>query len=207
VSEDIIEKIDAALLMERNSKRFDPFGGDVWDEDRVDRWGDGMRVRPAGTGIEEESEEAEAVVEAPGSAPICRGCRRPSLQRPVERDRLCCFCLAAPRCANERTNALNGRLMVCIRPSGHQPPCEEGHPDGSQWYPSGVEQDGYWVATGPTWVDETHVFDRHVFERMWLNHRIQGVAAPPVDESLEPAVPQRKPDKWWSRLFPGRSTR
>jgi hypothetical protein len=61
VSEDIIEKIDAALLAEKNSKRFDPFG-EAWDEDRVERINDGMRVRPARTGIEEEPEQAEDAV-------------------------------------------------------------------------------------------------------------------------------------------------
>lgn len=65
MSEDIIEKIDATLLADRNARRFDPFGGDVWDEDRVDRWGDGMRVRPARTSAEEEPEPPEAAVEMP----------------------------------------------------------------------------------------------------------------------------------------------
>jgi len=60
VAEDIIEKIDATLLAERNARRFDPFGGDVWDEDRVDRLGDGMRVRAARTGIEEVPEPVDA---------------------------------------------------------------------------------------------------------------------------------------------------
>jgi hypothetical protein len=66
VSDDIIEKIDATLeAMERNSKRFDPLGGSVWDEDRVERRGDGMRVRPAGAGIEEGSEQAEVAHPSP----------------------------------------------------------------------------------------------------------------------------------------------
>lgn len=155
---DILNDIDEALA--RNTARFDPFGGDAWDDNRVDRWGDGMRVRPARAGIEEEAEPAEAVAaerpgttdteflrllaaanrareEIDGSAPICRGCRR-SVPWLVD-GRLCRTCWDAFPCANERTNALNSRRMTCIRPAGHPPPCEEGHPDGSQWVESPVE--------------------------------------------------------------------
>lgn len=64
MSDDILDRIDSAVSeaerAERWSKRFDPFGADDWDEDRVDRWGDGMRVRPAGAGIEEEAAEPGA---------------------------------------------------------------------------------------------------------------------------------------------------
>lgn len=114
---------------------------------------------------EEEAVEPEVVVEAAAlpPSPICRGCRRPARERPVERDRLCCFCLAAPPCGNERTNALNGRDMVCIRPLGHRPPCEEGHADGSLWYAdTGLAAGGVIQGAEPvfTVIDETHVFTR-----------------------------------------------
>jgi hypothetical protein len=90
-----------------------------------------------GSGVADESD---------GSAPVCRGCReRPS--GPTFNG-LCRSCLIARRCGNTRTNALNGRHMTCIRPAGHQPPCEEGHPDGSQWVPD-----------RPTWVNAIEPVD------------------------------------------------
>lgn len=53
---DILNTIDEAIA--RNTARFDPFGGAAWDEDRVDRVGDGMRVRGARAGIEERPDPA-----------------------------------------------------------------------------------------------------------------------------------------------------
>jgi hypothetical protein len=60
---DILTEIDESIA--RNAARFDPLG-DAWDDDRVYRSGDEMRVVPARTGIEEEAVEPEAVVEEPG---------------------------------------------------------------------------------------------------------------------------------------------
>lgn len=90
---DILGQIDAALdehdkvksSIEKNTQRFDPLGGSAWDDDRVIRWGDAMRVRlVSSTGIEEVAVEPEAVVEVPGLSPAmaaalarqprCRAC-------------------------------------------------------------------------------------------------------------------------------------
>lgn len=110
------------------------------------------------SGIEEEAVEPEAVaafglvdgnlpegaefdpvtgsvtwaMNSSGSAPICRGCRTRSLAGYEPAERLCDTCRLAPPCGNTRTNALDGRHMLCIRPSSHLPPCEEQA--GSQWY-------------------------------------------------------------------------
>lgn len=56
---DILKDIDEAIA--RNSKRFDPFGGDAWDEDRVGHGShaDSMRVYAPRTGIEEEPDGRE----------------------------------------------------------------------------------------------------------------------------------------------------
>lgn len=71
-----------------------------------------------------------AASEVGGNAPICRGCRAAPRADGLL---VCIACMHATPCGNERTNAISGRHMTCIRPAGHQPPCEEGHPAGSQW--------------------------------------------------------------------------
>jgi hypothetical protein len=127
---DILNQIDESIA--RNAARFDPLGPDP----RTFKNGGGWSAFAATIPYDES--------QAQGSAPTCRGCRATS---PRLGTLLCDPCRRRPSCDNSRVNGVNGRHMVCIRPAGHQPPCEEGHPDGSQWYPSGVEQDGYWVAT------------------------------------------------------------
>lgn len=69
MADDIIEKIDATLLAEANSKRFDPLG-ENWDNNETDPWtsGDAMRRRPASAGSDEGSEPAEAAAPRPAMA-------------------------------------------------------------------------------------------------------------------------------------------
>jgi hypothetical protein len=161
--DDIIAKIDATLLAERNSKRFDPFGPD-WDEDRVERVDDAMRVRPARTGIEEEAEPVEAAVDlpAPNGPPVATGDSSPAARRQFIANTIAFQrALTHPRCARCRrfTPQPSDECDACVESNGSAPTDRVADAMRSEVLRQGLTsceidgvrqeyRDGQWLAAG-----------------------------------------------------------
>jgi hypothetical protein len=231
--DDIIEKIDATLLAEANSKRFDPFGPD-WDSTEWDRTlqADSVRSR---AGIEEGSEPGDVdLLLLEDVSPD-----EPQIRRRSPEDRRAYL-------ADQRArHVANGAppywldtfdILAAVACNGSAPTERVADPSPADRFldafraeviRQGLDRHQIQECAGGGWtvIDETHRFrldnssatftpdrrirvsvegeeQREVSVRPWPEP-----VAPHVDESLKPPGPLRKSGKWWSRLFPGRSTR